>query len=128
MKLNIAIAAAVMFTGATVAHAQSFATGQWVLAQVDDGSLHFYPGVVTSATRSSVTIAFDDGTTETQPVSKVKPYNWRAGSRITCLWAQDKKLYPAIITRMGSDGSTIGIRYTDDGTTATVGTGTCYSD
>jgi hypothetical protein len=119
--------AAALLACSSAAFAQAFATGQWVLARANDGSTHYYPGVVVGASDASVTIQYDDGTRETRPANQVRPYDWRVGSRLTCLWAQDGKPYPAVITGMGADGGSLTVRYLDDNSSAQVATGQCYT-
>ena len=124
-KILVAMA---LLACSSAAVAQSYAKGQWVLARANDGSTHYYPGVVVAASATSVTIKYDDGTTETRPASQVRPYDWRVGSRLTCIWAPDGKPYPAIITRMGADGVSLTVRYLDDNSSAQVATGQCYAN
>ena len=114
-------------TCASAATAQSFRTGQWVLARASDGTTNMYPGVVKAASAKAVTVSFDDGTTETRAIGEVRPYNWSNGTKIYCVWSGDGKVYGAVITSMAADGVTLGIRYIQDSTTDTVKTGACYS-
>ena len=115
-------------TGASAVQAQSFGQGQWVLARSAIGGSHYYPGVVASASGNQVTINFDDGTTETRPASQVRPYDWRVGSFVRCIWRPDGNVYGAVIQKITGGGSQLTIRYVDDGIVATVKTGECYSD
>ena len=115
-------------TGASAVQAQSFGQGQWVLARSAIGGSHYYPGVVASASGNQVTINFDDGTTETRPASQVRPYDWRVGSFVRCIWRPDGNVYGAVIQKITGGGSQLTIRYVDDGIVATVRTGECYSD
>ena len=115
-------------TGASAVQAQSFGQGQWVLARSAIGGSHYYPGVVASASSNQVTINFDDGTTETRPASQVRPYDWRVGSFVRCIWRPDGNVYGAVIQKITGGGSQLTIRYVDDGIVATVKTGECYSD
>ncbi len=39
---------------------------------------------------NQVTIRYDDGTLETRPANQVRPYNWRVGSRIVCLFTNGR--------------------------------------
>ena len=115
-------------TGASAVQAQSFGQGQWVLARSAIGGSHYYPGVVASASGNQVTINFDDGTTETRPANQVRPYDWRVGSFLRCIWRPDGNVYGAVIQKISGGGSQLTIRYVDDGIVATVRTGECYSD
>ncbi|WP_373489577.1 hypothetical protein [Parasphingorhabdus sp.] len=127
-KLSIIAGAVLALTGATAAGAQAFGQGQWVLARSAVGGSHFYPGVVAGMSGNQVTINFDDGTTETRPASQVRPYDWRNGSFVSCVWRPDGKVYGAVIQKISGGGTQLTIRYVDDGIVATVRTGECYSD
>jgi hypothetical protein len=125
MKLVHAIAAlALALPAAGTAHAQ--AVGDWVLSPWQDSTMDF-PGVIVARGGNSVTIRFDDGTTETRIIDEVRPFDWRRGSRISCRWSGDDQWYNATITRMDSNGSTLQIRYDDDGTVEETNTGRCRS-
>ena len=108
--------------------AGAHAVGDWVLARANDGSSHLYPGVIKSISGTAITINYDDGTTETRPANQVRTYDWRIGSRISCVWTGDKKVYPAVITAMTADGASLTVRFPDDGTVQQTPTGACYSD
>ncbi|QJB69073.1 hypothetical protein [Parasphingorhabdus halotolerans] len=127
-KLLIIAGSALAIAGSSAAYAQSYGQGQWVLSRSAVGGSHYYPGVVASASGNQVTINFDDGTTETRPASQVRPYDWRVGSFIRCIWRPDGNVYGAMIQNISGGGTKLTIRYVDDGIVATVKTGECYSD
>lgn len=97
--------------------------GDWVLSPWR-GSSVLYPGVIESRTGSIVTIRFDDGDVETRKASSVRPFDWRPGSRIACLWS-DNKWYAATVRSIAADGFTMQIRYDDDGVIENTNTGRC---
>lgn len=127
-RLSIIAGTVLALAGASAAGAQSFGQGQWVLARSAVGGSHYYPGVVASASGNQVTINFDDGTTETRPASQVRPYDWRTGSFLRCIWRPDGNVYGAVIQKISGGGTQLTVRYVDDGIVATVRTGECYSD
>ncbi len=99
--------------------------GDWVLGQWRDDP-QWYPGVVIARDGGDVTIRYDDGSTEIRSVDQVRPYDWRAGTRVTCLWT-DGRWYGATLTRTYPDGRTLDVRY-DDGETQRTQTGRCRQD
>jgi hypothetical protein len=103
--------------------ALAFEKGDWVLGQWQGGS-YWYPGVVESSTQGSVTIQYDDGDRDTQPLDQVKAYNWHNGSRVECNWQNGGQWYSGTITRLNSDG--LRINY-DDGDTEVTKTASCRS-
>ncbi|RZJ43107.1 MAG: hypothetical protein EON87_12955 [Brevundimonas sp.] len=119
----IGAVAAVACALAGAATAQS--RGDWVLSYYQGGA-ELYPATVESVSGSRVTLLWDDGTTSEVNRSDVRPYNWRVGTAISCKWT-DGSFYPARIARMSSDGTTIDIVWTQDGSTARSNTGACYS-
>ncbi|PXW78629.1 hypothetical protein C7451_102301 [Blastomonas natatoria] len=122
MKACIAVAAA--FAGlALPAQAMAQEVGDWVLSPWR-GSSVYYPGVVESRSGALVTVRFDDGDVETRQANTVLPFDWQAGSRVACLWS-DNKWYNAVIRSIASDGFTMQIRYDDDGTIENTNTGRC---
>jgi hypothetical protein len=115
--------AALSLLAATAATAQP--VGAWVLGQWRGGSA-WYPGVVVAHRGNLVTIRYDDGTRETRPFTQVRPYDWRVGSRVNCLWT-DGHWYDARITAMDPGGLLISVLY-DDGDTQITQTGRCRSE
>ena len=99
--------------------------GDWVLSPWQDSTMDF-PGVIVARGAESVTIRFDDGTTETRHVSEVRPFDWQRGSRISCQWS-DGQWCTATILYMDGDGYNLQIRYDDDGTVENTTTGKCRS-
>lgn len=113
--------ALVAFVSGTAVSAQE--VGDWVLSPWR-GSSVYYPGVVESRSGTLVTIRFDDGDVETRPADTVLPFDWQAGSRVACLWSDDR-WYNAVIRSIAADGFTMQIRYDDDGTIENTNTGRC---
>ncbi len=105
----------------TAAHAQN--VGDWVLSPYQ-GSRMLFPGVVESRSGPNITIRFDDGDVETRPASTVRFYDWRVGSKVSCLWT-DGNWYNATIQSLGADGYTLRVRYDDDGVMQNTKTGRC---
>ena len=106
----------------TAASAQR--VGEWVLGQWRGGA-EWYPGVIAAIEGGQITIRYDDGTLEARPANQVRPYNWRVGSRVACLFT-DGRWYNATITAMDPGGLLISVRY-DDGDTQITQTGRCRS-
>lgn len=100
-------------------------TGDWVLGQWRGGS-EWYPGVIAGRSGNNLTIRYDDGTTETRPANQVRPFNWRAGSRVVCRFTNGQ-WYDATITRMDPGGLTVNVRF-DDGDTLQTETGKCRQE
>ena len=99
--------------------------GDWVLARWQGGA-YWFPGVVESRTGKSVTVAYDDGTRETRPLSDVRRFDWTVGSRVECRWAGGTEWYGGRITAMGADGVTMNVTY-DDGDREQTRTAACRS-
>ena len=123
IKAALAVAAAFMGVLALPGVAQAQEVGDWVLSPWR-GSSVLYPGVIESRTGTLVTIRFDDGDVETRQASTVRRFDWQPGSRIACLWS-DNKWYAATIRSIAADGFTMQIRYDDDGTIENTNTGRC---
>ncbi len=104
---------------------QAQGPGDWVLGQWRGGD-YWFPGVVASRDGGMVTIAYDDGTSETVALKQVRPYTWRVGTRIECRWADGSKWYGADITEVSKDGTIIDVLY-DDGVRERIATGGCRS-
>ena len=113
--------AAVAFSLSSAALAQD--QRDWVLSPWQ-GSREYYPGVIESRSGSVVTVRFDDGSVETRQAYSVRRFNWRARSRVTCLWS-DGRWYPARINWISSDGYNMQIRYREDGSIENTTTGKC---
>lgn len=123
-SLSLAAKAMIMATACIVpASAMAQEVGDWVLSPWR-GSSVFYPGVVESRSGSVITVRFDDGDVETRQADTVVPFDWQAGSRISCAWS-DGKWYKATIRSIAADGYTMQIRYDDDGTVENTNTGRC---
>jgi hypothetical protein len=105
------------------AAAQAQQVGDWVLAPWQD-SVQQFPGVVVAKSGSAVTVRFDDGTTETRLAEDVRPFDWTTGTAVDCLWT-DGNWYGAHILVMGNDGTTMVVRYDEDGVEQRTQTGRC---
>lgn len=125
MKLRKSIIGAAI--GLAIALTSTAALGQnvgdWVLSPYQ-GSRMLFPGIVESRSGPNITIRFDDGDVETRPASTVRFYDWRVGSKISCLWT-DGNWYHATIQTVGADGYTLKVRYDDDGVVQNTKTGRC---
>jgi hypothetical protein len=99
--------------------------GDWVLARWQSGP-YWFPGVIEKVSGQRMTILYDDGTRETLPLNLVRPYDWRRGTRVDCLWAGGSDWYPGRIDKIHSDGVTLDIAY-DDGGRERTRTGACRS-
>lgn len=120
---KFAFALVLTMIASTAASAQQ--RGDWVLGQWRGGSA-WYPGVVESVSGNQVTIRYDDGTRETRPANQVRPYDWRVGTHVSCLWT-DGNWYRATITAMDPGGLEIDVLY-DDGDRQRTQTGRCRVD
>ena len=100
--------------------------GEVVLAFYKGGSW-LYPATVRSVSGKWVTVDWDTGTTSVVDAIYIGPFDWGVGSNIFCKWPVDGKFYPARITRMGDDGRSLNIVWTDDNTAARTTTGKCRS-
>lgn len=100
--------------------------GDWVLARWNGGE-YWFSGVVQSGNDKSVTVAYDDGAAEMLSRNKVKPYDWKTGSRIECRWAGGSAWYAAHITSISKEGSRLDVKYDEDGVREHIATGGCRS-
>ena len=123
MRRTWVAATAAMAALAMPGQAMAQEVGDWVLSPWR-GSSVYYPGVVESRSGTLVTIRFDDGDVETRQANTVLPFDWQAGSRVACLWS-DNRWYNAVIRSIAADGFTMQIRYDDDGTIENTNTGRC---
>ena len=123
MRRSWVAAMAAMAALAMPIQAMAQEVGDWVLSPWR-GSSVYYPGVVESRSGTLVTIRFDDGDVETRQANTVLPFDWQAGSRVACLWS-DNRWYNAVIRSIAADGFTMQIRYDDDGTIENTNTGRC---
>lgn len=101
-------------------------TGEVVLAFYKGGS-YVYPATVRSVSGNRVTLQWDTGGTSVVDKAVVGTFYWTVGTDIFCKWPADGQFYPARITRMGDDGRSLNIVWTDDNTTARITTGKCRS-
>ena len=107
------------------AGAMAQSRGDWVLGQWQGGA-YWFPGVVQERNGDRVTILYDDGTRETVPSKRVRPYTWALGTRVECRWSGGSEWYTGKITGMAKDGSEIDVLY-DDGDRERIATGGCRS-
>lgn len=107
------------------ASAMAQSRGDWVLGQWQGGA-YWFPGVVQGRSGDMVTIAYDDGTRETVPSKRVRPYTWNLGTRVECRWAGGSAWYPGQIASISGDGTELNITY-DDGERERIATGGCRS-
>ena len=107
------------------AGAMAQSRGEWVLGQWQGGA-YWFPGVVQESGGGNVTIQYDDGTTETVPLKRVRPYTWKLGTRVECRWSGGSEWYAGKITGLANGGSEIDVLY-DDGDRERIATGGCRS-
>ena len=119
-KLLVALLGVLACAGAM---AQS--RGDWVLGQWQGGA-NWFPGVVQGSSGGNVTIQYDDGTSETVPLKRVRPYTWKLGTRVECRWSGGQEWYAGKISGMSKDGTEIDVLY-DDGDRERIATGGCRS-
>jgi len=108
---------------AAAAAAPAFKDGDWVLAPWQN-STNLFPGVVATSSGDSVTVRFDDGTTDIRKVSEVRVFDWAKGTGIECQWT-DGGWYTATILSLAENGYTMRVRYDDDGVEQDTNTGKC---
>lgn len=101
------------------------AVGDWVLSKWQ-GSAEYYPGVVTERSGGQVKVRFDDGDVDITFADAVRPFDWDVDSQVECRWT-DGKWYAATIRWISENGSTMQVRYNDDGTVQRTNTGRCRS-
>ena len=121
MLLALAFAVGAMACASTMAQSR----GDWVLGQWQGGA-YWFPGVVQARNGDMITIAYDDGTKETLPTKRVRPYTWNLDTRVECRWAGGSTWYPGKITSISGDGTELNIQY-DDGERERIATGGCRS-
>ena len=117
------LAMAIGVLACTAAMAQS--RGDWVLGQWRGGEFWF-PGVVQERKGDAVVVLYDDGTRETLPAARVRPYTWKLGTRVECRWSGGQEWYAGKISGMSKDGTEIDVLY-DDGDRERIATGGCRS-
>lgn len=124
-KASVAVALALALGMASQAFAHGFEQDDWVLARWQ-GAGFWFPGVVKDIRGDMITVRYDDGMSDTRPISQVKPYDWRVGTRVECRWQSGEQWYPGRITAAGKDGESLAIQY-DDGDRERTRTGKCRS-
>lgn len=72
--------------------------GDLVLGQWADG--FWYPGRVAQEKGGDTLVAFYDGDAMVLSADKVKPFDWKAGDKISCDWKRKGKYYDGKITEM----------------------------
>ena len=70
--------------------------------------------------------AYDDGTTETVSLKRVRAYTRTLGTRVECRWSGGNERYTGKIAGMSKDGTEIDVTY-DDGDRDRIATGGCRS-
>lgn len=105
------------------APALAFDQGEWVLGQWKGGE-YWYPGVVENASKSRVTIRYDDGDVDTRPINQVKEYDWAVGDKVECNYRGGGTWYKGRIAAL--NGGSIRIDY-NDGDKEKTKTGMCRS-
>ena len=108
---------------AATAPTAAFKEGDWVLAPWRN-STNLFPGVVGTVSGDTITIRFDDGTTDTRKVSEVRAFDWAAGTGVECQWT-DGGWYAATIQSLSENGYNMHVRYDDDGVEQDTNTGKC---
>lgn len=119
IKLAAGLAALVSFPAVA-----QVAVADWVLAKWN-GEPYYYPATVISIKDASAVIRFDDGAQDTQPLAALKPYDWKAGSKLECQRTDDS-WHAAAITAIDADGVTLDI-VSDDGKAERTMTKRCRS-
>lgn len=66
--------------------------GDRVLVIWGNGKYEF-PGRLTAVEGDQATVSYDDGTTETVPSHKVRPFDWAEGTAVSCRWKGGEKWY-----------------------------------
>lgn len=122
---SIAAGALIVCALPVAALAQAYEPGDWVLSHYQGGP-ELYPATVQSVSGTRVTLLWDDQTISVVNTSDLRPYTWRVGTNVSCRWT-DGRWYPARIARMGADGLTLDIVYTEDNTSERTNTGRCRS-
>ncbi|KGF68234.1 hypothetical protein LL06_17485 [Hoeflea sp. BAL378] len=106
-----------------VASAGAQTVGDWVLGKYQGGA-YWFPGVIESIAKGTVTIRYDDGERETLGKRAVRPYDWMIGMTVECDFKGAGDWYSAKITSLA--GEKIGVVY-DDGSKEKTKTGRCRS-
>lgn len=117
------IISAVVLTGLGSAQARAQTPGDWVLARYRNGP-YWFPGVIDRIAGDRITIRYDDGDRETLYADKVRPYDWRIGTRVECNFRGAGRWYPGRIAALA--GADLRIDY-DDGDRERTSTGRCRS-
>jgi len=112
---------AIACCGAASAQAQT--PGDWVLARYRNGN-YWFPGVIERISNDHIAVRYDDGERETLYADKVRPYDWRVGTRVQCNFRGAGHWYSGKIAVLA--GGTLRIDY-DDGDRESTSTGRCRS-
>jgi hypothetical protein len=122
MYLRLLLISALLLPGVSFA----IEPGDWVLSRWQ-GNQYWFPGIVQRVEGSRVTVAYDDGTSETRPIRQVKHYDWTIGSRVECRWRAGNAWYPGrIVAIRGSSGTELRVFY-EDGDREEISTSLCRS-
>ncbi len=90
--------------------------GDLVLGRYKSGA-HWYAARLKAVAGDSVSLAYLDGDQETLTATNVRPFDWKATSRVECNWEGRGTYYPAIASAV--KGETITVRYIEDGVVET---------
>jgi len=88
----------------------TFANPTRVLGKWSDG--YWYPARVQSVKGENVNLNYDDGDVGTVTPDRVRPIDWRVGTKLECNWKNQGCYYPGVIAQM--TGERITVNY-DDG-------------
>lgn len=108
---------------ATISAASAQTTGDWVLGNYR-GAGYWFAGVIEKVQGDTITVRYDDNERETVNISKVRPYDWKIGTKVECNFKGAGDWYKGKITSLA--GEKVGIAY-DDGDKETTKTGLCRS-
>lgn len=106
---------------ATLGTASAQTTGDWVLGNYK-GSGYWFAGVVEKVQGDNITVRYDDNERETTSISKVRPYDWKIGTKVECNFKGAGEWYKGTIISLA--GEKVGIAY-DDGDKEATKTGRC---
>ena len=79
-------------------------------------------GVIEKVQGDTITVRYDDNERETTSISKVRPYDWKIGTKVECNFKGAGEWYKGTIASLA--GEKVGIAY-DDGDKETTKTGRC---
>lgn len=118
--ISVLLAAGAIFA-TTLGTASAQTTGDWVLGNYK-GSGYWFAGVIEKVQGDKITVRYDDNERETTSLSKVRPYDWKIGTKVECNFKGAGEWYKGTIASLA--GEKVGIAY-DDGDKETTKTGRC---